>query len=266
MHDLQGKYIAVNCWNSYFDHVSKMVLEHYDTEEYSNTVFVLGSYIFHPFNFFKDKYKNKKIIIYQMEQLFFSSDPLWHSVSKIIKRLKEAKNKGAEIWDMCSVNGAFLKQNKIIVDKIAPLKFTESLKELNLEAEPEIDLFFYGNINARRGKKLAELSYAFFHTGISVVSASNLDINLQKKYMERSKIILNIHGTDTFNRQEQPRIFYALINKKCVLSEPSQKNYFERAIIESKDFLSSAQFLLKNDEYKEQARKGHEIFKSSIKH
>jgi hypothetical protein len=201
-----------------------------------------------------------------MEQLFFSSDPLWHSVSKIIKRLKEAKNKGAEIWDMCSVNGAFLKQNKIIVDKIAPLKFTESLKELNLEVEPEIDLFFYGNINARRGKKLAELSYAFFHTGISVVSASNLDINLQKKYMERSKIILNIHGTDTFNRQEQPRIFYALINKKCVLSEPSQKNYFERAIIESKDFLSSAQFLLKNDEYKEQARKGHEIFKSSIKH
>ena len=84
--------------------------------------------------------------------------------------------------------------------------------------------------------------------------------------MERSKIILNIHSTDTFNRQEQPRIFYALINKMCVLSEPSQKNYFEDAVIESEDFLASTQSLLKNDKYKKQAQKGYEIFKNSIKH
>jgi hypothetical protein len=261
MRDFQGKYIVVNCWNRYFEHVSKMILEYYDKEEYNNTVFILGSYIFHPFTFFKDRYKNKKIIIYQMEQLFLAAEPHWVDVHKVIKNLTEAKSQGVEIWEMCSINEVFLKHNGVIVDKVIPLKFTKSLKELNTEIEPEIDLFFYGNLNARRSKFLARLAYNFYHKDISVMWISNLDFDLQKKYIEKSKIILNIHHTDTFNRQEQPRIFYALINKKCVLSEPSQKNYFGEAIVEAKDFTDSVHFLLENNRYKTQAQKGYEIFK-----
>ena len=266
MHDLQGKHIVVNCWNRYFDHVSKMVLEHYDIEEHDNTVFVLGSYIFHPFSFFENKYQNKKIIIYQMEQLFLDNEPHWIDVRKVIKNLAEAKSRGVEIWEMCSINKVFLKNNGIATDKVVPLKFTKSLKELNTKTEPEVDLFFYGNLNPRRAKFLSGLAYNFYHKDISVMWISNLDFDLQKKYIEKSKIILNIHHTDTFNRQEQPRIFYALINKKCVLSEPSQKNYFGEAIVEAKDFTDSVQFLLEDDRYMKQAQKGYEIFKNSIKH
>ena len=63
--DIKGKYIVVNCWNYYFNQVATMVLEHYDTEKYQNTVFILGTYIFKPLSKLKKKYKGKKIIIYQ---------------------------------------------------------------------------------------------------------------------------------------------------------------------------------------------------------
>lgn len=261
MKDIKGKYIRVNYWNRYFVHVVKMILEHFDKEEYSDTVFILGSYIFYDFSFFQDKYKNKKIIIYQMEQLFIAKEPHWVDVPKVCRRLNEAKAAGAEIWEMCAVNEAFLLERSIKVDKVLPLKYAKTLEELNVDAEPEIDLFFYGNLNERRSRKLASLAYNFYHKDVSIMWISNLDFDLQKKYIEKSKIILNIHHTENFNRQEQPRIFYALINKKCVLSEPSQRNYFGGAIIESENLVDSVQFLLKNNRYKHYGEIAYELFK-----
>mgnify|MGYP004029421315 CR=1 FL=1 len=261
MKDIKGNYIRVNYWNRYFIHVVKMILEHFDKEEHRDTVFILGSYIFHDFSFFQDKYKGKKIIIYQMEQLFIAKESHWVDVAKVCSRLREAKDSGAEIWEMCYVNEAFLLGRNIKVDKVLPLKYTETLEEINVDVEPEIDLFFYGNLNPRRGKKLANLAYSFYHKNVSIMWISNIDFDLQKKYIEKSKIILNIHHTEQFNRQEQPRIFYALINKKCVLSEPSQKNYFGGAIIESEDLVGSVEFLLKNDRYKHYGEIAYELFK-----
>lgn len=263
MKDYKGNYITINCWNQYFSHVVKMILEHYDTKEYSNAVFILGSYIFHDLDFFKDRYEGKKIIIYQMEQLFLAhNEPHWVDVTKVVKRLKKiSKSKGDEIWEMCSINSAFLKQYDITPNKLVPLRYTKSLEELDHNVEPEIDLFFYGNLNERRSKVLARLAYLFYFEDVSIAWVAGMDFDLQKKYIEKSKIILNLHHTETFNRQEQPRIFYALINKKCILSEPSQKNYFKKAIIETEDFSSSVKKLLKNDSYRKQGEKGYEIFK-----
>ena len=84
--------------------------------------------------------------------------------------------------------------------------------------------------------------------------------------MEKSKIILNLHHTETFNRQEQPRIFYALINKRCVVSEFSTKNYFGEAVIETSSLTSTIENLLELDRYKEQAQKGYNLFKKDSKY
>ena len=62
MNDIEGKHIVVNCWNGVYDFTAKMVLEHFDNEEYNNTVFVLGTYCFKPFKYFEEKYKGKKIL------------------------------------------------------------------------------------------------------------------------------------------------------------------------------------------------------------
>ena len=63
MKDMQGKHITVNCWNDWFDHPAKMVLELYDNKNYDNTVFILGSYCFKDCNDLKTRYDGKKLII-----------------------------------------------------------------------------------------------------------------------------------------------------------------------------------------------------------
>ena len=196
-----------------------------------------------------------------MEQLFLSEEGHWCNVPQIMNRLRLAKKENAKIWDMCDINKAFLAERGITPDKIVKCKFTPSLEELNHDKKHEIDLLFYGNLNKRRAGILANLSFRLYHKNISAMWIGNLDFESQKKYMEKSKIILNIHHTEEYNRQEQPRIFYALINKKCVLSEPSQKNYFGGAIIESENLVDSIGFLLENDRYKCQGEIGYELFK-----
>ena len=268
LNDIKGKYITINVWNSYFRHAGQMILEHFDNEEYDNTVFILGTYCFYPFWSFRQTYAGKRLIVYQMEQLFATNPPdmHWVDVGKIVSFLTDfttLKGEGDEIWDMCEANAAFLKEHGLTVDKTVPLRFTKSLEELN-EVEPEIDLLFYGNLNQRRGSVLADLAYYLYHQDVTFIWLYGADFERQKKYIERAKIILNIHHTSSFNRQEQPRIFYAVINKKCVLSEPSQINYFREGIVESDvhNMLGSIIHLLQDDNYKEQANLGYELLKN----
>ena len=264
MKDVKGKHIIVNCWNEWFEHPSKMVLEHYDNEEYDNTVFVLGSYCFHQIDFFRKTYEGRKIIIYQMEQLFSGPDEHWVNVQGIIGNLQRLnRDDGDQIWDMCLANKSFLGEYGIAVDKVAPLKFTKSLEEVDHSVEPEIDVLFYGNLNTRRSKVLADMAYYFYFQDVSLCWLMGMSLNDQKKYIEKSKIILNIHHTETYNRQEQTRIFYLLINKKCVVSETSTKNYFGEGIVETDNLAGSIENLLNNNTYKDQAKLGYDLLKKN---
>jgi hypothetical protein len=262
--DVTGKYIIVNCWNEWFDHPARMVLELYDNKEYENTVFVLGSYCFHRIDFFKKTYEGRKIIIYQMEQLFNGPDEHWVNVQGVIGNLQRVEqDSGDEIWDMCLANKAFLNEYRVLVNKVAPLKFCKSLEEVNSLEEPEIDVFFYGNLNTRRSKILSDLAYYFYFQNTSICWMMGMSLEDQKKYVERSKIILNIHHTETYNRQEQTRIFYLLINKKCVVSETSTQNYFGEAVVETDNLSSTIENLLRNDAWRTQAELGYSLFKKN---
>jgi hypothetical protein len=264
MKDVKGEYIIVNCWNEWFEHPARMVLEHYDNKEYENTVFVLGSYCFHRIEFFKDLYQGRKIIIYQMEQLFNGPDEHWVNVQGVLGNLQRAnRDEADQIWDMCLANKAFLNEYGISVDKVAPLKFTKSLEELDYSVEPEIDVLFYGNLNTRRSKMLADLAYYFYFQDVSICWLMGMSLEDQKKYIEKSKIILNIHHTATYNRQEQTRIFYLLINKKCVLSETSTKNYFGEGIVETDNLSKGIEDLLNNNSYIKQGELGHDLLKKN---
>jgi 2-polyprenyl-3-methyl-5-hydroxy-6-metoxy-1,4-benzoquinol methylase len=262
----RGKYIIVSSLNQWYDHVVKMLLEHYDTEEYADTVFILGGHPNGKFSSYQDKYKDKKFIIYQLEQLFrHPKEKTWQNVTLLVDWLRESKALGATIWDMCIANQAFLETYQAIeVDQVVPLKFTESLEELENKEDPEIDVLFYGNLNPRRAKILSHLSWSFYFKGYKVMWVSNVDFETQKKYIENSKIILNLHHTEDYNRQEQPRIFYAVNNKKCVVSEPSQINYFGDGIVESDDLVGAISHLLEDDRYKAQAQKGYNAFRKTL--
>ena len=268
MNELNGNYITVNYLNQYFENDARMFIEHYDRKDYKNTVFVLGTNVFKTFESLEKKYKNKKIIIWQTEQLFVEDDPNsqpFQSVEAISQSLSQIdKSKGHEIWDIDFMNAEYLRRRGVTVDRIAPVRFCESLRELStIHGLEEIDVLFFGSINKRRANVFNQLCYELFHHDINVVFNFGMNLQTQKKYIEKSKIILNIHHTNQYNRQEQPRIFYSLINKKCVLSETSQHNYFGEAIVESNisNMSSTILNLIKNDTYIQQAKKGFEIFK-----
>ena len=61
-----------------------------------------------------------------------------------------------------------------------------------------------------------------------IYGSTNID-----KYIADSKTILNLHAFEPYNRQEQTRMFYPVINEKTVISEKSQVNNMQSCIIES---------------------------------
>ena len=75
---------------------------------------------------------------------------------------------------------------------------------------------------------------------------------------------MNIHAIEPWHRQEQERIGFLLGNKKCVLGEISQENYFTDAIVEvhADNLCNTITTLLANEGWKHIANRGHELFKN----
>ena len=221
---VQGKFIQIHSVNSFYVHVEEMLLEHFDNEHYKNCVFLLGTYCREPVEITKRLYPNKRIITYQLEQLMGGQN--WHNVNNTIENLKSAE----EIWDYDSINVEYLKYFNVKVHKIVPMLYTQSLNRIQENSNPFFDVLFYGFMNERRFKIFNKIqSDLYGQIKINWIYGST-DID---KYIADSKIILNIHAFDPYNRQEQVRMFYPLINGKTIVSEESQLNNMEGCIIES---------------------------------
>ena len=260
MKNITGQYIIANEYNKFFCHVSVMLLEYFDTPEYDNCVFILGSYIVFDIAFFRNMYPNRKIIIYQLEPLF-GTGGAWVHPATIINNIRGADY----IWDMDKMNAKYLEWHGIIVDKIQPMLYTKALEYAIDPVEPDIDVLFYGGMNARRADIISSIQHSF--TGwhqITVIAVLSIEPDKLIDYMSRSKIILNLHVAEPYNRQEQVRIFYALINSKCVVSETSQINHFGHAIVECETNALAASLihLIQNDTWKEVGANGYKLFKN----
>ena len=231
--------------------VQKMILENFDNE--LDTVVVLG-YNDKTFNIqdFKLKHPGKKIIIYQLEQLYecksewynpYSSNPL---VVQRTNHIKYCLENCDEIWDYDLNNIEFLKKNGFNNIKHVPMKYTESLRRSNPNTEYDYDILFFGAVNERRAKYLSILNKKYrlkivthecyrkmfeksdFY-GVTVASAWG--DKLWNDYIFKSKIVINLHYYDSC-LQEQVRIFELLINNKVVISEKSLRNYFGNLVPE----------------------------------
>lgn len=221
---VQGKFIQIHSINSFYTHVEQMLIEHFDNETYKDSVFLLGTYCKEPVSKTKQLYPNKRIITYQLEQLMGGQN--WHNVNNTIENLKSAE----EIWDYDHMNVEYLKYFDIKVNKIIPMLYTNSLKRIEENKSPFFDVLFYGFMNERRFKIFNKIqSELYGQIKLNWIYGST-DID---KYIEDSKVILNLHAFDPYNRQEQVRMFYPVINGKTVISEESQLNNMEGCIIES---------------------------------
>jgi hypothetical protein len=254
---VSGKYLKVHERNIYFSHVTTMLMYYHDHPRFENTVIILGDYITYPISYFRSLYPGCKIIVYQLEQLVGGSN--WHPIDKTIANMVGAD----ELWDYDVYNAAFLKWRGIVIDQLRPMRYTPTL-HYNLESvEPDIDILFYGYANPKRAQYLDMIQKYLYGRGNFVhvfgIFGQELD-----KLIQRSKVILNLHAFDPFHRQEQVRIFYPLINGKCVLSEKSQGNWFGTMIVEftEQTLVPSIEQCLKN--WKETGLLGGYRFQASV--
>jgi hypothetical protein len=232
-----GKHIRVHQSQAIgFENIPDMLLEHFDREEHAGKTFILGDFVYHPIDHFRQLYPGSRIVIYQLEQMVGSET--WHPVAHIINNIRGAD----ELWDFDPLNAEFLKWHDLIVDRIVPLPYTEALRRIPLQPDPAIDVLFYGYMNDRRYRIIRQLEQQLYNR-IKLLWLYGVHSEGLDRYISDARIVLNLHAFEPWHRQEQVRIFYPLINGRLVVSETSEVNGFGDCIVES-DELNLADTLL----------------------
>ena len=244
------KYYYWITFDYHWEDITKMVDENYAHEYDSNDVLVLAVHHHQTIEQIKENNPDhKKIIIYQLEPLV---DNHWWSKDYIVSRLRGAD----EVWDYDLDNIEILKSYGIDA-KFKPFKYTESLKTSKNVENPDIDVFFYGTLTEHRSKILEIITNCGL-IGRTTAWSYGLSKEMLDEFIGRSKIVLDLQDNYKFNKkpegyiQKQSRIYYLLINNKCVVSEKSKKNYFDNLITEcdQNDLKDTIDYLLENDRWK----------------
>jgi len=244
------QYLYPNRYRDFWLMLKEMVVENYETDEMQNHVLVFGDYIFRSAKDIKYEFRDfcDKLIVYQLEPLVLNHH--WN-MNHIINNIRDAD----EVWDYDLQNVEILLDHGINA-KFKPMKYTHSLKRIPENNNPDIDVLFFGNFSSYRNKIIAWLYAATDPRLFSKMNFVWLNHFLDSKlddFISRSKIILNINPYSGQTRQQQTRIFYPLINNKCVVSQNSEINYFGDSIYQFSDHHSLNKVLLnllENDMWK----------------
>lgn len=245
----------------------KMIEENYVTQENNHCTVVLGSYVHNSVKELRNVITTP-IIVYQTEPLVQNH---WWKIEHIINNIREAD----EVWDFDYQNVQIL-QNYGINAKFKPPLYTSQLKKLKTIENPDIDVLFYGTLTNYRSSLLFDLiekaiipvHHFDLITKRTIMTLYNFTGDKLNEYLARSKIILNISPYDGEKRQEQVRIFYNLINGKCVLSEKSPINYYDDLIVEFdgvQQLSDKILQLLENDNWRNYTNKDFNSYSQTIK-
>lgn len=248
-------------FNDVFVHIEETLKELYgDNPKYEHTVIILGYNVLPSLAFLREQYPGYKLIVYQLEQLFVGS-------SWVNKKCYNNLYAADEIWDYDEGNVHWMRKHYKLNAKFKPLVYTHSLRRIPPieEYKCDIDVLFYGYLHERRAKLLINLH----HIAGSKMKIFDLYGVWDKEldtYIQRSKIILNVHGKPD-SRQEQPRLYYPVINGRCVLSEKTATNYIGNAILEApyEKLLDTIVQLIKTGAWLNIANQASERYRSQSK-
>lgn len=213
--------------------LSIMIEDNYQTSENQEATMLLGLCVHHSAKEVRQNWgisPNSKLIAYQFEPLVENH---WHNRERIIKNLDGAD----EVWDYDLENIEYLR-SKGIDAKFKPLAFSNRLKRIENKQEKDIDILFFGTLTNHRYDTISSFLNGFIATEeninifakLNFVWLYNIDDERLDDYISRSKLILNLKPNKETYIQQQTRIFYPLINDKCILSEKSSINYFGDSI------------------------------------
>jgi hypothetical protein len=240
-----------------WDMMTKMIEENYITSENFNNVLLIASQNMN-FDLIREQNPNKKIIVYQTEPLVFDhpNSLNWWNPTTIIETIKKAD----EVWDYDLENIKVLESFGINA-KFKPFVFTSALKDIPENNSEDIDILFYGHLSEHRSNFITNFTQGYkwtyeefpIYSKLKTVILINDYDKLLREYISRSKIIVNLKPFDSKPRQQQARIFYPLINEKCVMSEWAPNNYFGENIIQftdTQDFGKKAIELIRTGNWK----------------
>ena len=122
-----------------------------------------------------------------------------------------------EIWDYSVRNIEKFDELGVAKAKHFKIGFQKELARLSNSKNKDIDILFYGSINQRRQDILEALAV----TGLKVKTLFGVYGKERDKWIERSKIVLNLH---LYNSQifEILRVFYLLTNSVAVVGEVNE--------------------------------------------
>jgi len=187
-----------------------------NTFEIDNSIIVLGANLGFNIDSFKAANPEKKIIIYQLEQISQENIRWWSEEYKYI--LQNAD----EVWDYETANIEFLKTYGIKA-KHVKLQYSESLKYKVKSKKKRYDLAFFGSLNAKRNVLIGLLQTKY---KIKILTYQKPFYNAELiQELQDCKSVVNLHYYDA-SIQEQVRIFELLINNIKVISEKSKTNYY----------------------------------------
>jgi len=201
----------------FWDMVMKMTQDRYGDQSH-DTVVLLATYLHEDIRKYRDLHPTSKIIIYQFEPLCGMDH--WWNRDLIVKRLKQAD----EVWDYDYQNVVLLRLLGINAH-FRPFLYSDAVKYNQSDSTRDIDFLFFGTLTDRRAHWLTLLSNAI-NTDMSLVVLTNIFQPQLDQYINRAKIVINLHHGDGVSQQEQPRIGWLLTNGKHVLTEKSAVNYY----------------------------------------
>jgi hypothetical protein len=239
----------------------KMIDENYALEENPDTVLILGLYQLHTAKQIREMLNiqpHVKMIAYQLEPLIDKHISPPFTLDKMIDQIRGYD----EVWDYDLENIEILRKHGIEA-KFKPPAYTQSLNVIPNNDNPDIDILFYGSPTFDRGNFFVDLTQGYIHhdelssltfSKMNIVTLYNIQDSRLDDFISRSKIILNLCPSLKQTRQQQTRIFYPLINRKCVLSQKCPINYFGDCIVEFdgfQDFGDKALQLLQSGDWKD---------------
>lgn len=145
-------------------------------------------------------------ILYNLEQVDVGSSWFRPELIDIFRRYT--------LWDYSERNAAALEALGVKVARVVPVGYAKEMTRLQLAADPDIDVLFFGSMNARRQKIIDEMRAA----GLRIETAIGVYGEARDALIERSKLILNVHFYEA-KVLESVRLSYLLANRCAVLSE-----------------------------------------------
>lgn len=162
----------------------------------------------------------KRIIVYNWEQV--APEVPWFTP----KYLRQLVN--TQVWDYNQRNVQALQNAGVRNIQYVPLGYVPQLRQMPAAPEEDIDVLFYGTVNARRKAVLDALRAK----GLNVVTTEARPLVGQERdaHIARAKVVLNMHYYENAGIFEVARVSYLLANGKTVVSELAEHTDIEEDI------------------------------------